>query len=182
MIIVEFFGGPGSGKTTTATRVFSEFKQLGFDCEFTREYAQEAIYTQQRYQLDSQFIVAANQYRKYKELELAGTELVFSDTSLLLSKVYGVNHPSNHLLAPLVDALHREFTVIKVFVRRCKPFRPQGRVHTEAQSREIDILIRHKLGPFDYEIDGTEQGIQELVDKLRLAWAKPYECETEWEL
>lgn len=166
MKIIEFFGGPGSGKTTAASYCFSYFKRRGVECEFTREYAQEAIYAQQRYQLSSQFIVCANQYRKYTEQAEAGTQLLFSDTSLLLSQVYGAHHEANALLVPLLKHLYRDFETIKVFVKRRKEFRTQGRIHNEAQSRELDILMRSKLGPFDYEIDGDEVGTEMFAARL----------------
>ena len=167
MRIIEFFGGPGSGKTTTATHAFSAFKQMGIECEFVREYAQEAIYCGQKHHLDSQFIVAANQYRKYKEQELAGTKLVFSDTSMLLSKVYGdITHPGRQYLNALIDILQDEFEIVKVFIKRVKEYKTQGRLQTEQEARELDILMKSKCGPFDFAIPGDEQGIKSLLGNL----------------
>lgn len=167
MKIIEFFGGPGSGKTTSATHCFSAFKRRGIECEFTREYAQEAIFAQQTYQLAHQVIVAANQYRKYTELQDAGHKLVFSDSSILLSKIYGAGSPKHDLLLPILDALHGDFEVIKVFVTRSdRPFSQRGRVHTEGQSRELDILIKSRCGPFHYVVDSNIESLNSFVDLL----------------
>lgn len=166
MIIVEFFGGPGSGKTTLASSAFSYYKRQAKSVEFTREYAQELIYEGREHLLPYQFVVAAGQYRKYKELELSGANIVFSDTSLSLSKIYARPGRIKKHLIPLLDEAEKEFEIIKVFVQRKKPFDTQGRVHSEEESQQLDLEIIEKLQPFNFVVTGDEAGFTELIRGL----------------
>ena len=40
-LVVNLFGGPGTGKSTTMAHVFAELKWRGYDCEMSNEYAKE---------------------------------------------------------------------------------------------------------------------------------------------
>lgn len=40
-LVINFFGGPGCGKSTMASRLFSELKSKGVKCEYVTEYAKD---------------------------------------------------------------------------------------------------------------------------------------------
>lgn len=169
MIIVEFFAGPGSGKTTMSTGAFSAFKSEGIECEFTREYAQELIYKGREHILrdQNQFSISAGQYTKYKELERCGVELLFSDTSMSLCRLYAPATPKNEALFTVIDYAEKEFDIIKVFVSRVKPYQTKGRLQTAEQARCLDDLVQKQCGPFDITIPGSKHAMPILVDKLK---------------
>jgi replication-associated recombination protein RarA len=39
--VVCFWGGPGTGKSTTAAVIFANLKKLQFNCELNREYGKK---------------------------------------------------------------------------------------------------------------------------------------------
>ena len=43
-IIVNLFGGPGTGKSTGAAYIFSQLKLAGIDCEFVSEFAKDKVW------------------------------------------------------------------------------------------------------------------------------------------
>lgn len=43
MIIINFFGAPGAGKSTGAAYVFARLKMAGVNCEFITESVKDAI-------------------------------------------------------------------------------------------------------------------------------------------
>ena len=38
MIVVNLFGGPGCGKSTTAAWLFNQLKERGINCEYVTEF------------------------------------------------------------------------------------------------------------------------------------------------
>lgn len=43
-IVINAFGGPGSGKTTSCMNICAELKKQGFNAEYVQEYAKELVY------------------------------------------------------------------------------------------------------------------------------------------
>lgn len=43
-ICVNFFSGPGAGKSTLAAYVFSKLKMMGVNCELVSEFAKDKVW------------------------------------------------------------------------------------------------------------------------------------------
>jgi len=170
MKIIEFLGGPGAGKTTLSTRLFSRLKQDGKRVEFVREYAQELIFAGQEHLLadSNQLNVLAGQYTKYKNLERLGYDLIISDSSMSLSAVYASDTTLNNLMNLLSNTAEEEFDIIKIFVTRDpdKNFNEIGRIHTYSESLEADEMIRKKCGPFTKFLLPNDNSVNDLLKLL----------------
>lgn len=168
MLIVEFFAGPGSGKTTMASGLWSSLKAEGYICEFVREYAQELIFQGRSWLLSEQVIVNAGQLEKYAQLRHARCPLAIADSSGTLGRIYSDPGDSvNTHLRNLIDEYYASrLRVLKVFVRRVKRYTSFGRGSSEELARSRDERIYRELGPFDYIIDGSPEGLRELIDKI----------------
>lgn len=68
-LIVNFFGGPGTGKSTTTAHVFSLLKWKGYNCEMALEYAKEKVWEGSLDVLDDQIYLFGEQYHRIKILE-----------------------------------------------------------------------------------------------------------------
>lgn len=44
MIVVDFYGAPGSGKSVAAAYVFSKLKMLDVKCELVTEFAKDEVW------------------------------------------------------------------------------------------------------------------------------------------
>ena len=44
MKVINIFGGPGTGKSVTAAKLFAELKIQNKNCELITEYAKELVY------------------------------------------------------------------------------------------------------------------------------------------
>ena len=56
-LIVSFYGGPGIGKSTMSSRVFSELKSMNYEVELATEYAKDLTWQE----LETLFSKARNQ-------------------------------------------------------------------------------------------------------------------------
>ena len=66
--IINFFGGPGIGKSTQASGLFTEMKKHHMSVEYTYEFPKEVAWEGNVSQLKDQFFITANQHRNISRL------------------------------------------------------------------------------------------------------------------
>lgn len=148
MKIINFFGGPGSGKSTTAAYVFSQFKMRGFGCQYVNEYAKDCVY-QQRFALlqKDQLYILAKQNHKLKMLEIgAKIDFAIVDSPLLLSNIYGhYNNSVPQSFYKLVLDYFNSYDNVNFFIERNSKFEANNRIHNQEESIKIDNYIKQYL-------------------------------------
>ena len=82
MKVINLWGGPCSGKTTTAAGLFHKMKMQGLNVALVQEYAQEAIWEQRQALLDDQIYIFAKQQRRLSRFEGHGLDWVITDSPL----------------------------------------------------------------------------------------------------
>ena len=138
--VVNFYGGPGSGKSTTAAGLFHALKQIGMNVELTHEYAKELAW--EGHDPADQIHIFGEQQRRMFRLR-GKVDLIISDSPILLSSIYGEDQPE--CFHELVNHVHRTYDNFNVFLGRDKPYNPAGRFQTESEAREIDERILNNV-------------------------------------
>lgn len=132
-LVVNLYGGPGTGKSTSAAAIFAALKMQGRNAELATEYAKDIVWEGRDYLLSDQLYIFAKQNRKLERL-YGKVEVVVSDSPLLLSYHYSRNE---HILG-LVREMLTKAEQLHVFLIRKKAYRPEGRYQTEDEARELD--------------------------------------------
>lgn len=167
MIVFNFFGGPGSGKSTTAAYVFARLKNKGVRVELAREVAKDMIWEGRGCQLQrNQFLVSAIQYSRLKDLDANGCEVAVTDSPVLAGLAYTTQNYRPEL-ERLLRKVSNEFRNINVLLMRSAPYQFFGRVESESEAQDIDQSMR-KLTMFDFVAKGNEEGQTQLFDELWL--------------
>jgi NAD-dependent DNA ligase len=167
MHVINFFGGPGSGKSSTSAALFYHLKGQKVKTELVGEFAKELIYRGNENQLINQVYILGCQYRKLKDLERHGIQLAISDSPLLLQKTYGKINPYYNELVALVSKLNEEFENVNIFLERKKDYQQYGRTQTEEEARELDREIFDSVGgKFDYIITGDASGTKFIQEEM----------------
>ena len=135
-MIINLFGGPSAGKSTTAHGITSLLKQRGLLCEMASEVAKDIVWRGDHGTLDNQILLFAMQYEKIRLL-LGRVDYIVCDSPLLLSKVYD-NTGSLHLHG-LIDDVNSQFDNFNIFLNRKKAYQPIGRVHSETEAHQLDV-------------------------------------------
>ena len=142
-LVVNFFGGPGTGKSTTMAHCFAELKWKNIDCEMCTEYAKDKVWEGSEHVLENQFYVSGKQYHKLKRLE-GKVEVILTDSPILLGLIYGNREP--RAFKDLLVEYHKTFNNLNIFLKRVKPFHQNGRLQDEESARAIDEELYNFVG------------------------------------
>lgn len=158
MILVNFLGGPGTGKSTTAAYVFAKLKLNGVKAELVGEEAKDIVFNKAEAMLDNQILLLGHQYQRTKRLEEAGAEVAICDSPFVLSAWYGQNLPYASELTSLVRRLESLYpNTVNFYVRRIKPYVKFGRCQDAEEAAAIDGQVLKLVSDVVW-VDGSEEG------------------------
>ena len=91
MKVINIFGGPGIGKSTTASGLFYMMKKNRLKCEYVTEYAKDLVW-EKRFNIlaEDPLSLLAEQHRRIDRLK-GNVDYVVTDSPILLSAIYA-NH------------------------------------------------------------------------------------------
>jgi len=171
-VIVNVLGGPGVGKSTTATGVFSRLKQENVLCEYVNEYPKEIVWEGTNELLKNQIHIFAEQLRRQWRL-MGKVDFVITDCPILLNLIYfDYWHKQNPTFTEDYVKLTKEyflstfnqFTNVNFYIHRNKPYQEKGRVQTFEEAKTIDedvwnLLNFHKI---PYQITNSKSSIDDI--------------------
>jgi hypothetical protein len=158
---INFFGGPGLGKSTLAAGVFSRLKELDIDCELVIEQAKILTWSKRQLELACQPYVHGKQLKMLHVLN-GQVDFVLTDSPTLLSAFYSANKYPKSFTSFVVDTFH-SFDNINFLLTRQKKYNPNGRNQTLAEAKEIDKNIQKMLAKFDIEYTMVGSDIEDRV-------------------
>lgn len=88
LTVINFFGGPGTGKSTTAAELFSQMKKAGMKVELIHEAAKDYVWEQWNHIFREQDYIFAHQHRMIRRLVGHDIDYVILDSSMLLGLFY----------------------------------------------------------------------------------------------
>lgn len=165
-IIVNLYGGPGSGKSTMAARLFSELKESGIVAELVTEYAKDLTWQESYHELANQiYIFGKQQHRIWRVY--GKVEVIITDSPLLLGLIYG---DSSDTFKKLVVEEYQSRNSIDIFLERVKPYSKIGRSQTEEEARQLDSNIKTVLDmhvPSYYTIPGIKSSTDHILELIK---------------
>ena len=86
-IIVNLYGGPGTGKSTGAAYIFSMLKMTGVDAEYVTEFAKDKAWEGNQEVFKCQFYITGKQ--AYRIARCFGkVDVIVTDSPIRLGKIY----------------------------------------------------------------------------------------------
>jgi nicotinamide riboside kinase len=173
-LVVNIFGGPGTGKSTLASALFCALKQRHIETACPEEHAKLAIWSSQSWLLDHQPIILGRTWETIYAL-LDKVDVIIVDSPILLCSVYARDREPM-CFHQMVSDIHKRTHRINLLIERDAKigYSTNGRRETEREARVVDERIVGTLDAFN-EPFVTCSRDQSLVERLAatVAAAKP---------
>jgi hypothetical protein len=149
---INFYSGPGVGKSTTAARLFSELKMMWNkpgepQVELISEYVKEWAWLKIVPISWDGFYIFAKQLRKEDVVLRQGHTHIITDSPLFMSLAYTKRGDSCFAKACGEAAVHFEkaHPSLHILLKRTVPYHTQGRYENYQQALEVDELVKSTL-------------------------------------
>ncbi len=155
-LIVNLYGGPGAGKSTTALQLVAELKKHGLHAEYVSEVAKDLVYAKAFDKLDgsleNQTLILTEQKNRL-DMIAGNVDVAITDSPLMLNTVYLSEHSEEHL--SYVLSQYNEYNNFNIFISRdtSVPFENEERIHNLKESMEKDGEILSLLESNNIEFE-----------------------------
>lgn len=172
-LIVNMYGAPSSGKSTTATGVFSALKLNGVNAEYVSEVAKDFTWEKRDLALACQPYVFGKQLRNMFRL-LDKVSVIITDSPMFLSAFYARKYQYDVVLTDkFVDFVYEQSkkydTGLNYLINRVKPYNPIGRNQTEEEAKQIASEMKYMLKLFNIkfqDVDGNAETIKMITNDI----------------
>lgn len=185
-VVVNAFGGPGAGKTTSCWEIASELKKAGYCVEYVSEYAKELVWEGQMELLDGSL---AHQQQLFCEQQnrqerlMGKVDLIVTDAPLLQNLLYCRERPPAFYQDMVMDAFQAHTNFNYLMERDfSQPFEERGRIHTLKESQQKDAQIKRFLQESGiYYGTYSHQTVTTLVQNIQAMFERVNQMEYDWE-
>ena len=163
-LVVNIYGGPGSGKSTTAAGVFCLLKIHEINCELVTEFAKDLTWEERHKTLNNQFYILAKQYHKMWRLP-DDIEVIITDSPIIFASLYS----EEEIIKQMALHYFNNQNNLNFFLKRVKKYNPLGRSQTESEAKQIDLQNKQLLEDEDilYSIvDGNYTGANIITNTI----------------
>ena len=142
MYVINFFGGPGVGKSAFATGVLSKLKFKEVNCEYVGEFAKDLTWEDRYVALGNQWHVTSTQLHRIHRL-IDKVDFVITDSPIIIGCLY-YKDDNPHFEVGVLHEFNK-YSNINYFINRTRPYRREGRLHSLEEAKEIDISMKNFL-------------------------------------
>jgi hypothetical protein len=137
MQVINLFGGPGAGKSTTAAGLFYEMKKMRLEVELVTEYAKDMVWEGRHNILEDQIYIFAKQQRRISRLRDHRIDWVITDSPIALGLVYLREGSLSNNFRDLVMEVFDSFENHNFLLQRNFEYNPIGRNQKDLEAAEI---------------------------------------------
>lgn len=170
--IINLFGAPGAGKSTTRAGVFHRLKLMGYNVEEVPEVAKDFTWEERKIALACAPYVFGKQLRNMTRL-LGKVEIIVTDSPVLLASYYARkygNYPESFYQSIREITASMNAAQLNFLVHRVKPYNPAGRNQTEGESDVIGTELLQFLVDNNVKFDavaGTEEAPFSIIGRYQ---------------
>lgn len=164
MKIINLFGAPGCGKSTTALGLTYFLKMKGYNVEYVSEYAKDLVFKKDFLELEDQFNIFAKQNNRFKILK--EVDLIITDSPLVFTAMYPNKHyPISQLQEQEQEAFEnvvvsqfKRYDNYNIYLNRAHSYVQLGRTQTETEANLVGDKMRQFLSRHGIEFKEMTTG------------------------
>lgn len=165
-LLINLYGGPGTGKSTGAAYIFSQLKMKGIDCEYVPEYAKDRTWQGDKFPLEKcQLYVTGKQALRVARL-YGKVDAIITDSPIILGALYTDEQPYKDICK--YEQLKYK-NQMNFMLTRGKTYNPNGRNQTEEEAKQLDKQIYDLISnTFDnvITVDALKDGYDQIIDMV----------------
>ena len=173
MLNINLFGGPGTGKSTTAAEVFALMKRTGYQVELLQEYAKDLTYANEQTRLSDQVHILGEQHHRMARLQ-GSVGCAIHDSPFVMGVTYASTDNGFPLdsFTDFAVELFKSYKNINIFLVRdteLHPYQEYGRSQTlaEAEAKDLEIYDFLTINDIPFTIlkisDNTAESIVDII-------------------
>ena len=175
--VVNIIAGPGAGKSTIATGIYSQLMQKGVNCELAAEYAKDVVWEEHDFLLNNQIKLFAEQFRRIYRL-IDKVDYVITDSPLILNSIYlklfydkqekkYFDSDYMYLQQQFFNETFDQFDNLNFFIERNPKYHTnRGRIHSLEESKKIDAAILNSLLIYDQDHFICNGSTTEIIEEI----------------
>ena len=172
MQVINLFGGPGAGKSTTAAGLFYEMKKMRLEVELVTEYAKDMVWEGRHNILEDQIYIFAKQQRRISRLRDHRIDWVITDSPIALGLVYLRDGALSDNFRDLVMEVFDSFENHNFLLQRNFEYNPIGRNQKDLEEagiydQKVASLLDARDIPFR-TIVGGEWAVTRILEEIGL--------------
>jgi len=171
--IINLYGGPSSGKSTSAAFLYYLLKTQGKNVELVREYVKDWAWEQRTISTYDQIYFLGKQVRRESML-YGKVEYIITDSPVMMNLYYaqrycpvglaeGIRAATLSFYRQAAEDGHNHYHIM---LKRNKPYQGEGRYQTEAEAKEIDLGVQQALTHLKFPLLHSTPD----EDQLKLVW------------
>jgi nicotinamide riboside kinase len=149
-LVINLFGGPGTGKSTLSATLFAHLKMAGIDVEFAPEYVKDLVWEESFKKIENQVYIFGKQHNRLYRLQNK-VKVIITDSPLLNSIVYYTGN--NPFFKDMVMWEYKQMNNLSFFLERSFEYNPNGRMQTLDGAKLVDETYQKLLT--DYNVEYT---------------------------
>ena len=148
-IVVNLFGGPGTGKSTIASAVFSLLKLHNIETELITEFAKDLVWEERFHTFKNQhYLFGKQQHRLWRVGNKV--DVMVTDSPIFLSVVYRKELYSDAFRKVVIEEFNA-YNNINFFLKRTKSYNEVGRNQNKEEANQIDREIIKDLDKYNID-------------------------------
>lgn len=167
-IVINLFGEPSSGKSTSAMDITARLKRKGINAEYVSEFAKDKVYENNSEVFKHQEYLFGKQSFKMGRVR-DKVQVIVVDSPLILCAVYNQDATLGEDFNKTVLNVFNSYNNRNYLLTRNHPYENEGRLHNEEEAQEvrkqiIDCLV--KFGVDHIVITSSEENCEYIADKI----------------